>query len=383
MRSRSVGVVVSCLRSVGSVESVGSVGSVESVMAPRRGRPKAAAVADGDEPLAALVAAPAPSVRSARSARGARGARYARSARSARSQGRGGRRGGAARAALCGVALWLAAGPAAAGVLDDLVTGYQTASSSWLGALVPMAARTFGILAGLEIAVGALMWVVNRRTVDEMLRGFIRKILVLGLFYVFLSQFPLWVPRIVQGFQAAGQAAGKTQELSPSGVMKVGIDLATRLLAAANDAGFLVSGATVFLAPLATLIVMIAFISIAAQLVMTLVESYLVVTGGVIFLGFAAFRGSAPLADKYIVYAVQVGAKLFLLYLLVSTGLAISGTWTQDLAQVGMFGGNLKPLFDVLAGSIVFALLVWRIPTQVSHFLTQSVHLHLREALAD
>jgi hypothetical protein len=26
---------------------------------------------------------------------------------------------------------------------------------------------------------------------------------------------------------------------------------------------------------------------------------------------------------------------------------------------------------------------VWRIPTQVSHFLTQSVHLHLREALAD
>jgi type IV secretion system protein TrbL len=293
------------------------------------------------------------------------------------------RGGGTARAALGSWALWLAAGPASAGVLDDLVKGYQAASHSWLDTLVPVAERTFGILAGLEIAVGALMWVVNRRTVDEMLLGFIRKILVLGLFYVFLSQFPLWLPRIVQGFQAAGQAAGQAQDLSPSGVMKVGIDIGTRLLEAANDAGFLVSGATVLLAPLVTLIVMIAFISIAAQLVMTLVESYLVVTGGVVFLGFAAFRGSAPLADKYIVYAVQVGTKLFLLYLMVSTGLSITGTWAQDLVQVSTSGGNLKPLFDVLAGSIVFALLVWKIPTQVSHFLTQNVHLHLREALAD
>ena len=293
--------------------------------------------------------------------------------------------GTAARATLCGLALLLAGGrPAAAGVLDDLVKGYQAAANSWLGTLVPMAERTFGILAGLEIAVGALIWVVNRRTVDEMLLGFIRKVLVLGLFYAFLSEFPLWVPRIVQGFQAAGQAASRTQDLSPSGVMKVGVDLGTRLFAAANDAGFLVPAAAVLLVPLVTLIVMIAFVSIAAQLVMTLVESYLAVTGGVIFLGFAAFRGSAPLADKYIVYAVQVGVKLFLLYLMVSTGLTMTARWALDMeTQLAVVGGNFKPLFDILGGSIVFALLVWKIPTQVSHFLTQSVHLNLREALAD
>jgi type IV secretory pathway TrbL component len=108
------------------------------------------------------------------------------------------------------------------------------------------------------------------------------------------------------------------------------------------------------------------------------------VTGGVVFLGFAAFRGSAPIADKYVVYAVQVGAKLFLLYLLVGTGLSLVTTWTADMQQqLAVSGGNFKPLFDLLAGTVVFALLVWRIPTQVSHFLTQSVHLHLREALAD
>jgi type IV secretion system protein TrbL len=291
---------------------------------------------------------------------------------------------GAAAATCFALALLLSAQPAAAGVLDDLVKGYQTAANGWLSTLVPMAERTFGILAGLEIAVGALMWVVNRKTVDEMLLAFIRKILVLGLFYLFLSQFPQWVPRIVQGFQAAGQAASQTQDLSPSGVMKVGIDVSTRLMEAANNVGFFMPSVPLIIMPLVAMIVMIAFICIAAQLVMTLVESYLVVTGGVVFLGFAAFRGSAPIADKYIVYAVQVGVKLFLLYLMVSTGLTMIGTWVQDMQQqLAIFGGNFKPLFDLLGGTIVFALLVWKIPTQVSHFLTQSVHLHLREALAD
>jgi type IV secretion system protein TrbL len=278
----------------------------------------------------------------------------------------------------------LAAAPARAGVLDDLVNGYQAAANGWLSTLVPVAQRTFGILAGLEIAVGALVWVLNRKTIDEMLLGFVRKILILGVFYLFLSQFPLWVPRIVQGFQAAGKAASGTQDLSPSGVMKVGIDVCTRLLEATNNAGFLVPAAPLVLMPLVALIVLVAFISIAAQLVLTLVESYLVVTGGVVFLGFAAFRGSAPIADKYVVYAVQVGAKLFLLYLLVGTGLSLVTTWAADMQQqLAVSGGNFKPLFDLLAGTVVFALLVWRIPTQVSHFLTQSVHLHLREALAD
>jgi type IV secretion system protein TrbL len=287
-------------------------------------------------------------------------------------------------AALFGAAMLFAARPAVAGVLDDLVQGYQAAANSWLGTLVPMAERTFGILAGLEIAFGALMWVFHRKALDEMLGAFIRKILVLGLFYAFLSQFPLWVPRIVQGFQAAGQAASRTPELSPSGVLQVGIDISIRLMKASSLNGLLLPPVGLFLAPVVTLIVMIAFICIAAQLVMTLVESYLVVTGGVVFLGFAAFRGSAPIADKYIVYAVQVGVKLFLLYMMVSTGLAMTARWALDMeTQFLIFGGNLKPLFDLLAGSVVFALLVWKIPTQVSYFLTQSVHLNLREALAD
>jgi type IV secretion system protein TrbL len=277
----------------------------------------------------------------------------------------------------------LAASPAQAAILDGIVTSYQTVSSSWLSALVPIAQQLFGLLAALEIAVGAIVWLFARRSVDEMLLSFVRKILVLGVFYAFLTQFPLWLPRIVQGFQTAGQAASQSPALSPSGVLQAGIDLAAKLSQAADQAGLFTTGPVMIFSPLITLLVLIAFVAISAQLVMTLVESFIVVTGGALFLGFAAFRGTAPLADRAIGYAVYVGIKLFLLYLLVGTGLTQMGAWTAELAQTSTAGANFQPLFDVLGGSLVFALLVWKVPNQVAQFLTSGVSFQLREALTD
>jgi type IV secretion system protein TrbL len=287
------------------------------------------------------------------------------------------------RVAVLGLLGLLAASPGRASILDGIVAGFQTASSSWLSALLPLAQATFGLLAALEVATAAVLWLLHRRRADEMLHGFIRKILVLGLFYAFLTQFPLWVPRIVQGFQAAGQTASQTPSLSPGGVLQMGIDLAVKLATSADSLGLAFFGAFQIFAPLAMLLVLISFVCIAAQLVMALVESYIVVTGGVLFLGFAAFRGSAPLADRYIAYAVAVGVKLFLLYLMTGVGLAQVSAWTTELNQGALLTANFKPLLDVLGGSVVLALLVWRIPTEVAHQLTQGVSFGVREALGD
>jgi type IV secretion system protein TrbL len=276
-----------------------------------------------------------------------------------------------------------AALPGNAGVLDGFVSSYQTASSSWLTALLPIAQATFGLLATLEVATAAILWLQSRKRADEMLHGFIRKILVLGLFYAFLTQFPLWVPRIVQGFQAAGQTASQAASLSPGTLLQAGIDLAVKLAMAGDSLGLAIFGPFQILTPIAMLIVLVAFVCIAAQLVMVLVESYIVVTGGVLFLGFAAFRGSAPLADRYIAYAVSVGVRLFLLYLMTGVGLTQVSAWTMELNQSGLGMSDFKAIFDVLGGSLVFALLVWRIPTEVARSLTQGVSFGVREALGD
>jgi hypothetical protein len=69
-------------------------------------------------------------------------------------------------AAVLAAGVVFVAAPAQAGILDGIVTSYQTASSSWLSALVPITQQVFGLLAALEIAVGALVWLFARRTAD-------------------------------------------------------------------------------------------------------------------------------------------------------------------------------------------------------------------------
>ena len=63
-------------------------------------------------------------------------------------------------------------------------------------------------------------------------------------------------------------------------------------------------------------VIFIAYLAIAIQFVVAMVESYLVIGAGVIFLGFGGSRWTAAYVERYIAYAVSVGMKILVLYLL-------------------------------------------------------------------
>src|SRR4029079_4122367 len=134
--------------------------------------------------------------------------------------------------------------------------------------------------------------------------------------FVLLSQFPLWVPRITQGFAEAGKQASGTTALSPSSILDEGITLSGNILTATGSTGFLANPSGNLVGSLVSLIVLLVFALIAAQLVLVLVESYIVLSAGILFLGFGASRITAPLAERYFLYAFEVGIRLFFLYAL-------------------------------------------------------------------
>jgi type IV secretion system protein TrbL len=270
------------------------------------------------------------------------------------------------------------------GVLDSVVGDYQSASAGWLERLLPLAQRTFAVLAALEFAVSGLWWALGRETLDAALAALLRKVFVLSLFFFLLYAFPLGVPAIVSGFADAGQiGAGASGGVNPSLVLDLGITIASNLLVAYGDLGFLTDPAGAVLGSLSALIVLLCYAGIAAILCITLVESYLVLTGGCIFLGFAGFRATMPLAENYILYAVGVGTRIFLLYLLAGVGIGLARQWAgiHFAAAVPGTAPSLAGPFHVLAGSLVFCLLAWRVPTAVAARLTQGASFRLQDAL--
>src|SRR4029077_18509488 len=84
----------------------------------------------------------------------------------------------------------------------------------------------------------------------------------------------------------------------------------------------------------------LAFLGLTVQLVVTLVESYLVVGAGFIFLGFGGSRWTAPYVERYISLAVSTGVKVMVLYLLLGAGLTLTNGW---VAAARAIPGGAEP----------------------------------------
>ena len=295
------------------------------------------------------------------------------------------------RIALLVAGLGLLAGSSEAqssGILTDVVAQYESASQSWIVQSADITRNLFASLVLLELAVtlvaGLLRFIGGSAGVGKLSAAFLQKISYIGLFWAFLTSFPLWIPKIILSFDQAGAALSGTVGLQPSLVLDRGVFLCALLMHSMEQLGLLNSFAAfpaAFLVYLASLGILVCFALVAARLVEALVKSYLVMAGAVWFLGFAPFRFTAPLAENYLVTVVRIGVQIFVQYLLVAVGQAITQQWILAFESYSPDQGFRLPL-SVLGGAIVYAWLVIKVPSELAHSLTApSGFLRLREAL--
>jgi len=288
---------------------------------------------------------------------------------------------------VAGVLVALVAAPAVAQsatqqpVLDGIAAQYRDAARLWRPRLLPVAQQLFLVLAGIEFAVSGALWALRRDSLDDIAAKFLLKFTLVAFLLALITSFTYWIPPIVNGFAAAGERAiGSSVTVSPSGIIDIGRQTALTVLNTLDLGAMLKNPAMAVFAALAALIIALAYVVIAAQLVLVLIESYIVLGGGVLFLGFAAFRGTAAFADNLIAYTFGVGVKVFLLYLIVGLGSQIARSWIP-LIQSGTFFGPTSPLLEVLGGALIFAVLAVRVPHVVAHRLSGQASFGIAHAL--
>lgn len=275
------------------------------------------------------------------------------------------------------------------GILTDVVSQYESASQRWIEHSADITQNLFVSLVALELAVtllvGLLRFIGGSAGIGKLSAALLQKIAYIGLFWAFLSSFPLWIPKIILSFDQAGAAISGTLGLQPSLVLDRGVFLAALLMYAMQQLGLLNSLAAMpsaFLVYLASLGILVCFALIAARLVEALVKSYLVMAGAIWFLGFAPFRLTAPLAENYLITVVRIGVQIFVQYLLVAVGQAITMEWISAFEAYTPDQGFRLPL-TVLGGAIVYAWLVIKVPSELAYSLTAPAgFLRLREALS-
>lgn len=266
-------------------------------------------------------------------------------------------------------------------ILDGVGNQYKTASATWEISLIPIAKSLFIKLALIEVLWSAIWWVIERDDPNQVLVSMLRKIMPLMFFWAILLNFDTWIPAVIDSFSQAGQTAGGTGPLTPSTVLDRGLEVATTITSAANQIGLFSGPSGVgkyILCGLSALGILLCFGVIAGQMLVTLIESYIVVSGGVLFLGFAGSRWTTTFSEKYISYAVSVGVKLFVTYLIIGAGQHLSDTWAAKISTDMVVSDYLA----ILVGAMVYMFLAWQIPSLASSMLTGAVSMTLGSAAA-
>lgn len=261
-------------------------------------------------------------------------------------------------------------------ILNDIVRDYGSITGAWFGALFPIAQAIFWTLVLIELVWSAIWWAVDREDGLGVIAALLRKVLAVGFFYAILLNANSWIRAVVEGFRTAGSAASGLDALNPSGVFDQGITLATKIFNAPNQLGLLDKIFPSIVAAFCAVIVIVAYAIIAAQLLVALVESYIVIGGGILLLGFSGSRWTKFFSERYLSYVASVGVKLFVLYLIMGVGMSIAARWVPVLAEGGF---SPTPLLYVTGGSLVFLFLTWHIPSVAGAMMAGAVTLSLAD----
>jgi type IV secretion system protein TrbL len=266
-------------------------------------------------------------------------------------------------------------------VLDGIRDSYRSAARGWLPRLLPIAQRLFVLLAGIEFALSGAVWMLRKESLDDVAAKFLLKFTLVAFLLTVITSFQYWITPIVNGFAAAGERAiGRSSTVSPSDVIDIGRENAMVILNSLHLSVFLQDPAMAFFAALCAFLIVLCFLAIAAHLTLVIIESYIVLGAGVLFLGFSAFRGTASFAENLIAYAFHVGVKIFFLYLVVGVGTELSRSWPALIQSSELFGSP-SAFFEVIGGALIFAILALVVPNTVAGRLAGRTSIGIGHAL--
>lgn len=251
-------------------------------------------------------------------------------------------------------------------VLDPIRDKYAQFQVTWYNKIKGTAERLFWLLVSVDYAWSGVTYVLEKNDIGEIAISMVKKILTIGFFYSLLKFSDTWIPAIINSFSQIGTTAGGVTNPSPDGIAATGYELATACFGAIKKLGMLDAVAVVFPVTLVALITLMAFLFVAAQLLVTLVESYLAIGAGVILLGFGGSRWTTDFATKYLQYAVGTGLKLMLLYLVVGVGQTLTAQLAIDPNQL------IQSCLQVMGVALIYGYLAIQIPAMAAAMMSGS-----------
>src|SRR5713226_4811857 len=216
---------------------------------------------------------------------------------------------------------------------NDIATQFYAAGTKYSSAIQPYAIKLFVALLLLDILVTWIQFTAEGQLdASHFLGRLIKHMLSGGFVYLMIVNAFSWMTAVVKSFSTLGAAVSGLPALSPQTVLQLGGNIASIIFNAPANASLMTNIELAIIQSVSAFIVLLSFVISAAMLLLTLIEAYLVIGGGVILLGLGANRFTAPAAEGYFGYVIRVGVRLLFFYLVLAIGVQMANQWSAALA---------------------------------------------------
>jgi type IV secretion system protein TrbL len=245
------------------------------------------------------------------------------------------------------------------GILTTLLNSFLTVFSAGPGHLAPAAARLLFLMAGIELTLAGIWWVLKG---ENVLVGLIQKTLLLCLFSFFVANWTTLINTVLDGFVWAGFTAGGSSSAAGAALIKDPSAIISQAFVTIQPIEERINGlsgfqiGSLFMYGWAFIFTLIAFFMLAIQVFITYLEFYLVAALSLVLVPFGVFKHTAFIAERAFGSVVSFGVKLMVLSFIIAAAEPV-------LAQITLPAvPTLQQAYMVLLAALAIAFLAWHAP---------------------
>ena len=242
------------------------------------------------------------------------------------------------------------------GILDDVLSRYSTAASTWGTVITAYASWLFWTLTLISMVWTFGMMILRKADIGEFFAEFIRFTVFTGFFFWLLTNGPKFAIDIQDSLlQIGGKATGTGATFSPSGIVDIGFDIFGKVYD--NSSTWTPVDSTVGI--IISLIILVVLALVAVNMLVLLISGWILAYAGIFFLGFGGSRWTSDMAISYFKTVLSIAAQLLTMVLLVGIGKSFIDQYYTNMNQSY---ADMKELGIMLIVSVVLLALVNKLP---------------------
>jgi type IV secretion system protein TrbL len=222
--------------------------------------------------------------------------------------------------------------------LDQFISAFTGQVGSGFGAIAGPVQGVLATLVVISITLSAILWAIDET--QNIMAVLVRKILLIGFFAWLVTNWHTLTLTVINGFaklglQASGGGSIGDFTRAPTKAVEAGLSVVIDLIKyigdlAQQNAGFgaLMHIDMIIVAAVAAIGILLAFIILAIEIAVTIIEFYIVTLIAFVVVPFGVLSQTSFLAEKAIGYVVSAGFKFMALAVIAGVGINIFETYT-------------------------------------------------------